>query len=44
MKKKVGEDIQFLTALDEENHVIVQANAPIAQDGNACIGSCFGSP
>ena len=32
-EKKVGEDIQFLTALDEENRVIVQANAPIAQDG-----------
>ena len=31
--KKVGKDIQFLTALDEENHVIVQANAPIDQDG-----------
>ena len=32
-EKKVGKDIQFLTALDEENHVIVQANAPIAPDG-----------
>ncbi len=33
LDKKVGKNIQFLTALDEENHVIVQANAPIASDG-----------
>jgi DNA-directed RNA polymerase subunit beta len=30
---KVGKDIQFLTALDEEHHVIVQANAVIDDTG-----------
>jgi DNA-directed RNA polymerase subunit beta len=34
---KVGEEIRFLTALDEEGHVIVQANAPIDPDG--CLAS-----
>ncbi len=31
--KKVGKEIRFLTALDEQNHVIVQANATIDQEG-----------
>ncbi|MEW6140095.1 MAG: DNA-directed RNA polymerase subunit beta [Thermodesulfobacteriota bacterium] len=34
---KVGEEIRFLTALDEEGHVIVQANAPV--DANGCLAS-----
>ncbi len=31
---KVGKEIRFLTALDEETHVIVQANALIDESGN----------
>jgi len=31
--KKVGDDIRFMTALDEEGHVIVQANAPVTEEG-----------
>jgi len=31
--KKVGDEIRFLTALDEEGHVIVQANATLTNDG-----------
>ncbi len=34
---RVGEEIRFLTALDEEDHVIVQANALIGADG--CLSS-----
>ena len=34
---RVGEEIRFLTALDEEDHVIVQANALIGSDG--CLSS-----
>ncbi|MFH1117550.1 MAG: DNA-directed RNA polymerase subunit beta [Pseudomonadota bacterium] len=34
---RVGEEIRFLTALDEEDHVIVQANAAIGDDG--CLSS-----
>lgn len=34
---RVGEEIRFLTALDEEDHVIVQANAIIGDDG--CLSS-----
>ncbi len=30
---KVGKEIRFLTALDEEGHVIVQANAQLEADG-----------
>jgi DNA-directed RNA polymerase subunit beta len=32
-ESKVGKDIRFLTALDEEGHVIVQANAQLEEDG-----------
>jgi len=31
--KQVGDEIRFLTALDEEGHVIVQANAALTDDG-----------
>ncbi len=31
---KVGKEIRFLTALDEEDHVIVQANAQLDEEGN----------
>ncbi len=31
--KKVGEEIRFLTALDEEDHTIVQANALLDESG-----------
>ncbi len=31
--RKVGKEIRFLTALDEEDHVIVQANAQLDKDG-----------
>jgi DNA-directed RNA polymerase subunit beta len=31
--RRVGKEIRFLTALDEEDHVIVQANAPIDSKG-----------
>ncbi len=34
---QVGKDIRFLTALDEEDHVIVQANALL--DENNCLAS-----
>jgi DNA-directed RNA polymerase subunit beta len=37
MDKQVGKEIRFLTALDEENHVIVQANALL--DKNGCLAS-----
>ncbi|MBI5572805.1 MAG: DNA-directed RNA polymerase subunit beta [Desulfomonile tiedjei] len=32
--RKVGKDIQFLTALDEEHHIIVQANAQLDETGH----------
>jgi DNA-directed RNA polymerase subunit beta len=32
-EKQVGKEIQFMTALDEEDHVIVQANALLTPDG-----------
>ncbi|MEI8183022.1 MAG: DNA-directed RNA polymerase subunit beta [Desulfomonile sp.] len=34
VNKQVGKEIRFLTALDEENHVIVQANASLDERGN----------
>lgn len=32
-ERKVGKEIKFMTALDEEGHVIVQANAPLDEEG-----------
>ena len=32
-ERQVGKEIRFLTALDEENHVIVQANALLTSEG-----------
>jgi DNA-directed RNA polymerase subunit beta len=37
MDKQVGKEIRFLTALDEEDHVIVQANALLDKKG--CLAS-----
>ncbi|HQO77704.1 MAG TPA: DNA-directed RNA polymerase subunit beta [Thermodesulfobacteriota bacterium] len=33
VENRVTDEVQYLSALEEENHIIAQANAPIAEDG-----------